>query len=207
MKTTYTFSNPLLASVYRLVKRKVGLKIEEIPFEDIAQEIEIVYFQNPTADLYTLVMLCRRAMRSLMYQYGWSPDYGKDKINYSCACMSKEEIACWEILDKKYKTMTCTEILKSYGIISPANYHATLSKMLKYQLTDKENEAAKIQASEKYRFSDRMLKADYCVCDKLLKKIAAKPETNIYKTLTKFPKERQERICNFLKKKHHLQIA
>ena len=40
-----------------------------------------------------------------------------------------------------------------------------------------------------------------------LKKIAANPETNIHKTLTKFPKERQERISNFLKKKHHLQIA
>ena len=84
MNTYYKFSNPILPSVYRLLKRKVGAKMEEIPFDDIAQEIEIVYFQNPTADLYTLVTLCRRAMRSLMYQYGWSPDYGKDHINYSC---------------------------------------------------------------------------------------------------------------------------
>ena len=207
MNTYYKFSNPILPSVYRLLKRKVGAKMEEIPFDDIAQEIEIVYFQNPTADLYTLVTLCRRAMRSLMYQYGWSPDYGKDKINYSCDSMSQTELDCWAILDEKYKTMCCAEILQSYGIISKANFCKTLSNMLKYQSTDKEDEARKKQASEKYRFSDKMLKADYSVCDKLLKKIAANPETNIHKTLTKFPKERQERISNFLKKKHHLQIA
>ena len=52
MNTYYTFSNPILPSVYRLLKRKVGAKMEEIPFDDIAQEIEIVYFQNPTADLF-----------------------------------------------------------------------------------------------------------------------------------------------------------
>ena len=133
--------------------------MEEIPFEDIAQEIEIVYFQNPNEDLYTLVKLCRRAMRSLMYQYGYSPDYGKDKINYSCDSMSKTELECWAILDEKHKTMCCAEILKSYGIISKSNFLKTLSTMLKYQLTGKENETAKIQASEKYRFSDSMLKS------------------------------------------------
>ncbi|MFZ4548667.1 MAG: hypothetical protein ACOYN4_14570 [Bacteroidales bacterium] len=207
MRTSYNFSNPLLKSVYYLLKRKVGGKIEEIPFEDIAQEIEIVYFQNPNEDLFTLVTLCRRAMRSLLYQYGYSPDYGKDKVNFDSCGMSEEELNCYSILDEKIKYMSCSDILRSYGIVPKSSYVHTLSKMLMLQVTDKKREEQRKNAAEKYRFSEKMLHADYCTVARILKKIVKNPEANPFKAIEKLPKERAERISRFLQTKHHLQIA
>ena len=99
METRYKFSEPRLSSVYFLLKRKVGQILEVIPFEDVAQEIEIVNFLNPGAELYTLVKICRRSIRSLLHQMGYSRRKGKDLIDFSFS-MSEQEIANWEILDE-----------------------------------------------------------------------------------------------------------
>lgn len=207
MKNDFKFSNVILVSVYRLLRRKVGEKINVLPFEDIAQEIEIVYFQNPNADLFTLVTLCRRAMRSLLYQYGYSPDYGKDKVNFNAASMSETELECYAILDEKFRYMSCSEILKYYSIVPKPSYVNTLSKMMKFPVADKKREEQRKQAAEKYRFSEKMLKADYCTAARILKKLVSNPEANPFTAIEKLPKERAERICSFLQTKHHLQIA
>ncbi|MFZ4548328.1 MAG: hypothetical protein ACOYN4_12865 [Bacteroidales bacterium] len=207
MKNDFKFSNVILVSVYRLLRRKVGEKINVLPFEDIAQEIEIVYFQNPNADLFTLVTLCRRAMRSLLYQYGYSPDYGKDKVNFNAASMSETELNCYAVLDEKFRYMSCSEILRYYSIVPRSHYVNTLSNMLKFQVTDKENEEQRKKAIEKNRFSEKMVKADYCTAARILKKLVSNPEANPFTAIEKLPKERAERICSFLQTKHHLQIA
>jgi len=207
MNNDFNFSNPVVISVYYLVKRKVGLKFNAIPFEDIAQEIEIVYFKNQTADLFTLVKFCRRAVRSLLYQYGYSPDFGKDLVNFDSCGMSAEELNCYSILDEKIKYMSCSDILRYYGIIPKPSYVNTLSKMLKLQVQDKKREEQRKNTAEKYRFSEKMLKADYCTVARIMKKLVKNPETNRFKAIEKLPKERAQRICSFLQTKYNLQIA
>ena len=128
MRTYYKFSSSILVHVFHLLMRKEP-PLKMIPVEDIAQEIEIVYFQNSQADIRTLVKICRRSAKSLLTQYGYSRTYPKGSQGFCAESMTETELNNWSILDAQYLTQTGKQILMSYNV-EPSNHNITiLSRM------------------------------------------------------------------------------